>query len=375
MSNHYETLGVAKDATPEEIKKAYRKLARKYHPDVYQGEDAEEQFKAVSHAYDVLSDPQKRRNYDATGSENGADAGFGGFSSGGFGFQDIFDSFFAGGQGSGSGPVPRTQRGQDALITVRIDLKDAVFGVNKKLEVQTAVICPTCNGSCCREGTTMQTCDICHGSGKVQRPVRSFLGQMMTVTACTVCQGHGTVIPDPCNECMGEGRIRSRKILTVKIPAGVDTGNRIQLSGQGEAGPAGGPEGDLFVELRVNKDARFTRDGDDLNATVSLPMTAAALGTELTIDTFDGSQTLDVAAGTQTGEQIVLRDLGVTHLRGSGRGSLVITLAVETPTRLDAEQEELLRRLAELRKEEYSEGKLVSSGGMFARFKEKFSNH
>ncbi|NYE94377.1 molecular chaperone DnaJ [Psychromicrobium silvestre] len=376
MSNHYEVLGVSRDATGEEIKKAYRKLARQYHPDVYEGEDAEEKFKDVSHAYEVLSDPQKRRVYDTTGNENGTDNGFGGggFSGQGFAFQDIFETFFGGQGGQGQGPVPRTQRGQDALIGVRVELRDAVFGVNKKIEVDTAVVCPTCKGSCCREGTTEQTCEICHGSGQVQRPVRSILGQVMTVASCTTCQGHGTVIPDPCNECMGEGRVRSRRSITIKVPAGVDTGTRIQLGRQGEAGPAGGPAGDLYVEIRVNRDALFSRERDDLHASVNVPMTAAALGTELTIDTFDGAQQVGVKPGTQSGETVTLRGLGVTHLRGQGRGDLRIELKVETPTKVDAAQEELLKQLAALRGEQYTEGKLAASNGMFAKLRDKLGH-
>lgn len=374
MSNHYEVLGLARDATGEEIKKAYRKLARQYHPDVYSGADAEAKFKDVTHAYEVLSDPQKRRIYDTTGNENGTQSGAGaGFSGAGFAFQDIFETFF-GGQGGAQGPAPRTRRGQDALIAVRVDLRDAVFGVNKKIEVETAVVCPTCDGSCCREGSSMETCEICRGAGQVQRPVRSILGQVMTVATCSNCQGYGTVIPDPCNECMGEGRVRSRRALTIKVPAGVDTGTRIQLGGQGEAGPAGGPAGDLFVEIRVNRDAKFDREGDDLHAVVSVPMTAAALGTDLSIDTFDGVQPLSVKSGTQSGEVVTLRGLGVTHLRGQGRGDLKIQLTVETPTKVDAAQEELLRQLADLRGEQFTEGKLVSSGGMFAKLRDKLGH-
>lgn len=375
MSNHYETLGVSPDATGEEIKKAYRKLARKYHPDVYQGADGEEQFKRVSHAYEVLSDPHKRRVYDATGNENGAENGFGsgGFGGSSFAFQDIFETFF-GGDGSRQGPVPRARRGQDALISLRIELRDAVFGVNKKIDVETAILCSTCQGSCCREGTTMSTCEICQGRGQVQRPVRSLLGQMMTITSCPTCQGHGTVIPDPCIECLGEGRVRSRKSLTIKVPAGVDTGTRIQLAGQGEAGPAGGPNGDLYVEVKVSRDALFTREGDDLHATLSVPMTAAALGTELRIDTFDGEQSVEVRPGTQSGETVVLPDLGVTRLRGQGRGDLKVKLTVETPTRVDPAQEQLLKQLAELRGESYTEGRLVSSGGVFAKLRDKLGH-
>ena len=376
MSNHYDALGVSRDATAEEIKKAYRKLARKLHPDVNEAPDAQDRFKAVTHAYEVLSDPQKRRVYDTTGNENGNGSGGGGgnFDGQGFAFQDIFETFFGGGGGQGRGPEPRMRRGQDALITVRIDLRETVFGVNKKIEIDTAVTCATCEGSCCRPGTHPVTCDVCHGSGQIQRPMRSILGNVMTLATCNSCQGFGTRIEDPCNECMGEGRVRSRRTLTIKVPAGVNTGTRIQLAGQGEAGPAGGPPGDLYVEMKVNNDSAFLREGDDLHATLTVPMTAAALGTELTLETFDGEQPISIKPGTQAGEVINLRSLGVTHLRGYGRGDLKVHVHVETPTKPDAAQEELLKQLAALRGETYSEGKLVSSGGMFAKLRDKLGN-
>ena len=355
LSSHYDVLGVSREATGEEIKKAYRKLARTLHPDVNPGDDASDRFKAVTHAYEVLSDPQKRRVYDTTGNENGTDNGFGGgsYSGQGFAFQDIFETFF--GAGGQAGPASRVRRGQDALISVRIDLRDAVFGVNKKLEVDTAVTCPTCEGSCCREGSHPERCDICGGSGQVQRAVRSILGQVMTAAPCGSCEGFGTVIKDPCNECAGQGRIRSRRSLTVKVPAG-------------------GPAGDLYVEIRVNNDATYVRDGDDLHASLNIPMTAAALGTELTLDTFDGQQEIDVKAGTQSGEVITLRGLGVTHLRGYGRGDLKVHLQVDTPAKLDAAQEDLLRQLAKLRGEQFTEGKLAASGGVFAKLRDRLGN-
>ncbi|WP_028278675.1 molecular chaperone DnaJ [Arthrobacter sp. H5] len=374
MSNHYEVLGVARNASGEEIKKAYRKLARKLHPDVNTAPTAADEFKLVTRAYEVLSDPQKRRVYDTTGNENGTDNGYGsGYAGSGFAFQDIFETFFGG--GGPSGPPSRTRRGQDALINVRIDLVDAVFGSNTKIDVETAAVCPTCDGSCCQPGTSPKTCDICGGSGQVQRAVRSILGQVMTSAACGSCQGFGTVIPNPCGECGGDGRVRSRRTLTIKVPAGVATGTRIQLAGQGEAGMAGGPQGDLYVEIRVNNDPTFLREGDDLHATLSVPMAAAALGTNVNMASFDGDREVTIKPGTQAGEVMTLRGLGVTHLRGYGRGDLLIHLHVETPRGVDPAQEELLRRLAELRSEEFTDGQLASSGsGVFARLRERLGN-
>jgi molecular chaperone DnaJ len=204
--------------------------------------------------------------------------------------------------------------------------------------------------------------------------MRSILGQVMTMTTCPTCQGFGTEIPSPCNECGGEGRVRTRRSLTVKIPAGVSTGTRIQLAAQGEAGTAGGPSGDLYVEIRVASHPMFTREGDDLHATLSVPMTAAALGSEMTLETFDGEQSITLRPGTQSGDVVTLHGLGVTRLRASGRGDLQVHIKVETPTKLDAEQEELLRQFAKVRGEQVGEGKLVGSGGMFAKLRDKFGN-
>ncbi|MEE1621157.1 molecular chaperone DnaJ [Zafaria sp. Z1313] len=370
MSNHYDVLGVAQDATTEEIKKAYRKLARKLHPDVNPGEDAAEQFKLVTRAYEVLSDPEKRRNYDATGNENGNAQGFG--QGAGFGFNDIFEQFFGGGQQAG--PASRTSRGRDALITATIDLKDAVQGIVYPLEMETAVTCGVCNGSCCQPGTSPETCTICHGRGQIQRPVRSFLGQMMTLETCSACRGYGTTLPSPCNECMGQGRVRERVSKQLKVPAGVATGTRIHLAAQGEAGPGGGPAGDLYVEIEVRRHAVFEREGNDLHATLTIPMTAAALGTDVTLETFDGPQEVRIEPGTQATETLRLAQLGVPRLRGSGRGDLIVHVQVETPTRLDAEQRELLERLASLRGEEVAEGRLAERGGVFSRLRDKLGH-
>jgi molecular chaperone DnaJ len=369
VSDYYEVLGVSRDATTEEIKKAYRKLARKLHPDVNPGPEAEERFKEIGRAYDVLSNPEKRQVYDHGGDPLGSGGGFGP----GFGFSDIFETFFGTAAGT-RGPASRQRRGQDALIRIEIDLNEAAFGAQRELQLETAVVCPTCEGSCCAPGTQPRTCDVCGGRGQVQRVARSFLGQVMTTQPCVACHGVGTVIPEPCLECSGEGRVRTRRTLTIKVPAGVDTGTRIQLAGQAEVGPAGGPPGDLYVEIVERPHPVFTRRGDDVHCTVEVPVTAAALGTTLQLDSLDGAEDVTVRAGTQSGETVTLRSKGVTHLRGAGRGDFVVHLSVITPTRLDDRQEELLRELAKLRGEERPAGKLAPAHqGVFSKLRDRLS--
>ncbi|WP_370894696.1 molecular chaperone DnaJ [Janibacter sp. GXQ6167] len=356
MNDYYADLGVSREATSDEIKKAYRKLARTLHPDVNPGPEAEEKFKRVSQAYDVLSDEGKRRQYDMGADPyGGAHDGFGA----GFSFSDIMEQFFGTAAGGGRGPRQRQQRGQDGLVALEIDLEHAVFGGAQDLTIETAERCGTCHGDGAQPGTGRRTCDHCGGRGEIQQVQRSFLGQVMTSRPCPTCQGYGEIIVHPCHECSGQGRVRARLTKKIKIPAGVDTGTRIHLAGEGEVGPGGGPAGDLFVELRVSPHPTFTRRGDDLHASVSIPMTAAALGTNLSFATLDGEQQIDIERGTQPGDTIVKPDLGVTHLRGGGRGDLVIHVDVRTPTRLDAEQEALLRDLAERRGEEQPDGHLT----------------
>lgn len=372
MSNHYQTLGVSRDASTEEIKKAYRKKARQLHPDVNPGEDAAEEFKKVTHAYEVLSDDTRRRNYDTTGDENGrAQAGFGG-AGGGFGFSDLFETFFNAAGGGNAGPASRVQPGQDGLIRVRIDLKDAVFGGEVSTDIETAITCPTCNGSCCAPNTEPVTCHICGGRGMTQRQVQSFLGPVVSTERCYQCQGFGTVIEHPCHECSGQGRIRDRRNLTIKIPAGVATGNRIHLPGEGEVGPGGGPQGDLYVEISVRKHPVFTREGDDLVAEMTIPMTTAALGATVPFETFDGDRELHIEPGTQSGSQIRIDDLGVTRLRGHGRGDIRVNIRVQTPTKLSDEQTELLQKLASLRGEEAAAAKVTGRSGFFSKLRDKW---
>ena len=384
----YDLLGVARDADADTIKKAYRRLARKLHPDVNPDPATQEKFKEVSRAYEVLSDPQKRAAYDRGGDPfGGAGGGFG--QGAGFSFTDIMDAFFGGGgpggAAAGRGPRPRTRRGQDALIRLEIDLAEAAFGVTRELNVDTAVLCATCHGEGAAAGTHPIPCETCGGAGEVAHVQRSFLGEIRTLRPCAACRGFGSIIPDPCRECSGDGRVRSRRTLTVKIPAGVDNGTRVQLTEQGEVGPGGGPAGDLYVEIHIAPHETFTRHGNDLHCTVTLPMSAAALGTTLTLPTLEadveqgadsGVETtfdLEIRPGTQSGTEQLLRGRGVPGLRG-GRGDLIVSVLVETPTRLDPRQEELLRELAAIRGEEQPSGQVrPSSKSVFGRLRDAFN--
>ena len=359
MNDYYQDLGVSRDATPEEIKRGYRKLARQLHPDVNPGADAEDKFKRLSQAYDVLSDADKKQAYDM-GADPYAAAGSGGAAAygQGFSFSDVMDAFF-GGQQAQRGPRSRQQRGQDALIRLDIDLSEAVFGADEELTIDTALACSTCHGDGAQPGTGTTTCSICNGRGEVQSVQRSFLGQVVTSRPCAACQGFGANITNPCFECSGQGRVRTRRTLKIRVPAGVDTGTRIQLASEGEVGPGAGPAGDLYVEIAVRPHETYVRRGDDLHVTLEVPMTAAALGTQMKLSTFDGMKDLFIDGGAQAGDTTTMRALGVTHLRGSGRGDLIVHLNVQTPTKLTDEQEDLLRQLATIRGEERPEGRLT----------------
>jgi len=370
-NNYYEDLGVARDANADDIKRAYRKMARKLHPDVNTDAGAEEKFKKVSQAYDVLSDPEKRQSYDAGADPyGGASGGFGQ----GFSFSDVMDAFFGqAAAGAGRGPRSRQRRGQDALIRLEIDLAQAVFGAEEELTMDTAVACGTCHGDGAQPGTGTRRCDVCGGRGEIRQVQRSFLGQVMTSRPCSACMGMGTVIANPCFECSGEGRVRTRRNLKLRVPAGVDTGTRIQLAGEGEIGAGAGPAGDLYVEVVVTPHETYQRRGDDLHCSVELPMTAAALGATIKLDTFDGMTDLEIKAGTQAGDIMTLRGKGVTHLRGTGRGDILAHAAVQTPTRLTSEQEDMLRQFAVLRGEERPEGRLtLASQGLFGKLRDAF---
>ncbi|MGI5168412.1 molecular chaperone DnaJ [Spirillospora sp. CA-253888] len=376
-NDYYATLGVRRDASPDEVKKAYRRLARELHPDVNPDPETQEKFKEITQAYEVLSDPQKREMYDMGAdpfARGGAGAGAGGFGAAGFPFSDIMDAFF--GTASARGPRSRARRGRNATLRVELDLNETAFGTTRELSIDTAVTCASCQGEGTAPGTRPETCETCEGHGEVVMRQRSFLGEVRTARPCPQCGGFGSVIRTPCPECSGDGRVRTRRTVKVKIPAGVENGIHIQLAGEGEVGPGGGPPGDLFLEIVEKPHPIFEREGDDLHCTVEIPMTAAALGTSVTVETLDGAEDVDIKPGTQSGQVITLYGRGVRHLNESGRGDLLIHVNVETPGRLDEEQEELLRKLAKLRGEERPPGKFApGQRGVFSRLRDVFNQH
>ncbi|MFI6516347.1 molecular chaperone DnaJ [Spirillospora sp. NPDC050679] len=376
-NDYYATLGVRRDASPDEVKKAYRRLARELHPDVNPDPETQEKFKEITQAYEVLSDPQKREMYDMGAdpfARGGAGAGAGGFGAAGFPFSDIMDAFF--GTASARGPRSRARRGRNATLRVELELNETAFGTTRELSIDTAVACASCQGEGTAPGTRPETCETCEGHGEVVMRQRSFLGEVRTARPCPQCGGFGTVIRTPCPECSGDGRVRTRRTVKVKIPAGVENGIHIQLAGEGEVGPGGGPPGDLFLEIVEKPHPIFEREGDDLHCTVEIPMTAAALGTSVTVETLDGAEDVDIKPGTQSGQVITLYGRGVRHLNESGRGDLLIHVNVETPGKLDEEQEELLRKLAKLRGEERPPGKFApGQRGVFSRLRDVFNQH
>ncbi len=371
-TDYYGVLGLAPGASDNEIKRAYRRLARDLHPDVNPDAGAKERFQEVSRAYQALSDPEKRRIVDLGGDPfgNGAGAGAGGFGAGFGGLGDIMDAFFGG--AATRGPRSRVRAGRDAMIPIELDLDEALFGTTKDITVDTAVVCDACTGAGTAPGTHPATCQTCSGRGEVQSVQNGLLGRMVTSRACPTCTGTGQVIPDPCPKCGGDGRVRARRTIPVKVPAGVEDGMRIRLTGHGEVGPGGGPAGDLYVEIHERPHPVFTREGSDLHCRVTLPMTAAALGTTLNLETLDGNEEIDIRPGTQPGSVLTLRGRGAPRLRATGRGNLHVHVEVTTPTRLDAEQEKLLRELAVLRDEDVQQTSREAQGGLFSRVRDAF---
>ena len=359
MSDPYEILGVSRDASSEEIKQVYRRLARQHHPDTSDDPGAEERFKDITRAYEVLSDPQKRQHYDMFGDDRGGAGGFGGFGD----ISDLFSSFFGGGvSGGGRGP----DRGADVVAEVEVTLEDALLGVEREVDVRTLSECPDCDGTGAAPGTFPTRCSACGGSGEIRQLRRTVFGNVMTAATCGQCHGSGEEISTPCPRCRGAGRIEMTESLTLSIPPGVDDGAQLRVTGRGEAGVRGGRSGDLYVLIRVTPHETFRRAGDDLGCEVALPMTTAALGGEIYIPTLEGPEVMEIRPGTQSGAVLTLRGKGMPRLRGRGRGDLIALLRVETPVGLDAEQEEVLRSFAKLRDEE------VARRGFFDKIKDAF---
>ncbi|MCG7876765.1 MAG: molecular chaperone DnaJ [Candidatus Thiodiazotropha endolucinida] len=346
--DYYEVLGVNKNASEADIKKAYRRLAMKYHPDRNTGDaavEAEEKFKEAKEAYEVLTDAQKRATHDQFG-HAGVDpsmgGGFGGGSANFSGiFGDVFGDIFGGGRGGGGGS--RAHRGADLRYNLQLSLEDAVAGTTVKIRVPTLVKCDVCAGSGARKGTTPKTCDTCGGHGQV-RMQQGFFSVQQT---CPRCHGKGTMIEDPCPNCHGQGRVQEHKTLSVKVPPGVDSGDRIRLAGEGEAGEHGGPPGDLYVQVAVKPHEIFSREDNHLYCEVPISFAVAALGGELEVPTLDGKVILKIPAGTQTGRLFRMRGKGVKPVRGGPMGDLMCRVLVETPIKLTAEQEDLIKRLDE----------------------------
>ena len=347
--DYYEVLSVSKNASAADIKKAYRRLAMKHHPDRNAGDgagEAEAQFKEIKAAYEVLSDEQKRAAYDQFGHAGvdgsaGMGGGPGGF--GGAGFSDIFGDAFGDIFGGGRGGGQRVNRGSDLRYNLELTLEEAVQGTEVKIRVPTLVSCKTCGGSGAKKGSSPKTCGTCHGAGQV-RMQQGFFSVQQT---CPSCHGKGSVIDNPCGACHGQGRVQEHKTLSVKVPAGVDTGDRIRLAGEGEAGEAGGPAGDLYLQMHVKNHAIFERDGADLYCEVPIPFTSAALGGEMELPTLQGKLKLKVPAGTQTNKIFRMRGKGVKPVRGGATGDLMCRVLVETPVNLHEDQKELLRKLDE----------------------------
>lgn len=341
--DYYEVLGVSRDATDEDIKKAYRQLAFKYHPDYNHDSGAEDKFKEINEAYCVLSDADKRAAYNYYGradQEDGFGRGFDGFNFGGFG--NIFDAFFGGATATRTGP----QRGADLRCQVTISLEEAATGCEKQVDINRTEVCPLCHGIRCKPGTQPSRCPNCNGTGQVRRVQQSLFGRFVNVSTCDQCHGTGRIINEPCPQCRGRGQERVRRQVNVRVPPGVTDGSQVRLSGEGEAGAMGGLAGDLYVGLNVAEHAFFTRDGDNILYELPINFAQAALGAEMEVPTLNGKTRINVPSGSQTGESVRIRHQGMPHLGRGGRGDLIVNLRVITPDSLTREQRRLFEELS-----------------------------
>ncbi|KRM59394.1 molecular chaperone DnaJ [Secundilactobacillus malefermentans] len=381
--DYYETLGIDRDASKDDIRKAYRKLSKKYHPDINKEPGAEEKFKTITEAYEVLSDDQKRANYDQYGSADGAAGGFGGngggFSGsdfggfgGGGGFDDIFSQFFGGGGGGRSQRNPNApQPGRDLQYQMTLKFEEAIFGKETKITYTREAQCDTCNGSGAKPGTSPVTCHNCGGSGYVSTETNTPLGRMRSQQVCPVCQGTGKEIKEKCPTCAGSGHVEQRHEVEVKIPAGVDDGQQMRLQGQGEAGTNSGPYGDLFIIFQVQPSKDFKRDGADIYFDQAISFSQAALGDKVQVKTVHGDVELKVPAGTQSGTTFRLKGKGAPKLRGTGNGDQRVTVNIKTPKNLSKEQRDALRQLAKASGEEVAGN---GKGNFFDKVKDAFND-
>jgi molecular chaperone DnaJ len=343
--DYYEVLGVERSASSDDLRRAYRRLARQYHPDVNKEASAEEQFKEINEAYEVLSDDDKRARYDRFGHAGVQNGGMGAGGFGDFGFDDIFESFF--GMRTGASARRRPQRGQDLRYDLKIAFREAVFGCEKDVEAGRHETCQTCNGSGAKPGTTPVRCRDCNGTGEVRHVQRSLFGSFVNVTTCPRCRGTGEEIPTPCPDCHGQKRMVKTRTLSVKIPAGVDDGTRIRLTGEGEMGSLGGPAGNLYVFVSVEPHEFFARQDNNIILELSINIAQAALGDLIKVPTLDGEEELPIPAGTQTGNVFRLKARGVPYLRRPGRGDQLIVVDVAVPKKLTNRQRELFEELGE----------------------------